>query len=270
MGRFVSRIFSCIIFKVISADLMILTVKNLVKNYGNFTAVNGISFEVNDGEIFGFLGPNGAGKTTTLEVIETLLPKTSGEVVVCGHNIDKNAAKIKSLIGVQLQSSSFPASLNLIEILDLFSALYGTRIKPIELLEKVQLADKKNSKVKQLSGGQRQRFSLATTLVNSPKLIFLDEPSTGLDPQARHNLWALIKDIQKNGTTVVITTHFMDEAERLCDRVAIMDQGKILKIDSPDTLIDELVKGGFTKSIINKGANLEDVFLNFTGKHLRD
>jgi len=248
----------------------IITVKELVKSYGDFKAVNGISFEVKEGEIFGLLGPNGAGKSTTLEIIETLREKTSGEVIVDGFNIDHDQASIKKIIGVQLQSSGFYPNLNLTELIHLFIGLYQSNVDPMELLKKVNLEDKANAKYKQLSGGQKQRFSIATTLINKPKIIFLDEPTTGLDPQARRNLWDLIKEIRDNGTTVIITTHYMDEAEILCDRVAIIDSGKIISINTPNALIDELVATGFEKVKEVKKANLEDVFIQLTGKAWRE
>ena len=248
----------------------IITVKELVKSYGDFTAVNGISFDVKEGEIFGLLGPNGAGKSTTLEIIETLREKTSGEVIVDGFNIEQDQAAIKKIIGVQLQSSGFYPNLNLTELIHLFIGLYQSSVDPMDLLRKVNLEDKANAKYKQLSGGQKQRFSIATTLINKPKIIFLDEPTTGLDPQARRNLWDLIKEIRDNGTTVIITTHYMDEAEILCDRVAIIDSGKIISINTPNTLIDELVATGFEKAKEVKKANLEDVFIHLTGKAWRE
>lgn len=248
----------------------IITVKNLVKKYGNFTAVNGISFEVNPGEIFGLLGPNGAGKSTTLEIIETLREKTSGEIWVNGFNIDSAPEAIKKIIGVQLQTAGFYPSLTLTELIELFIGLYQTSIDPLELLKKVNLTDKANAKFKQLSGGQKQRFSIATTLINKPTIVFLDEPATGLDPQARRNLWDLIKEIRDNGTTVIITTHYMDEAEVLCDRVAIIDSGEIIAIDTPNALIDALVASGFEKVKEVKKANLEDVFIHRTGKAWRE
>jgi len=248
----------------------IITVKNLVKKYGNFTAVNGISFEVNPGEIFGLLGPNGAGKSTTLEIIETLREKTSGEIWVNGLNIDSAPEAIKKIIGVQLQTAGFYPSLTLTELIELFIGLYQTSIDPLELLKKVNLTDKANAKFKQLSGGQKQRFSIATTLINKPTIVFLDEPTTGLDPQARRNLWDLIKEIRDNGTTVIITTHYMDEAEVLCDRVAIIDSGEIIAIDTPNALIDALVASGFEKVKEVKKANLEDVFIHRTGKAWRE
>ncbi|NBR57097.1 MAG: ABC transporter ATP-binding protein [Chitinophagia bacterium] len=248
----------------------IITVKNLVKKYGNFTAVNGISFEVNPGEIFGLLGPNGAGKSTTLEIIETLREKTSGEIWVNGLSIDDAPEAIKKIIGVQLQTAGFYPNLTLTELIELFVGLYQTEIDPLSLLKKVNLSDKANAKFKQLSGGQKQRFSIATTLINKPTIVFLDEPTTGLDPQARRNLWDLIKEIRDNGTTVIITTHYMDEAEVLCDRVAIIDSGVIIAIDTPNALIDELVATGFEKVKEVKKANLEDVFIHRTGKAWRE
>jgi len=248
----------------------IISVKNLVKKYGDFTAVNGISFDVYEGEIFGLLGPNGAGKTTTLEVIETLRDKTSGEVMVNGFSVDKNPDAIKKCIGVQLQAAGYYPNLNLSELIVLFSGLYGIHKTPTEMLEKVALVDKAKAKYKDLSGGQKQRFSIATTLINDPKIIFLDEPTTGLDPQARRNLWDLIREIRDRGTTVVITTHYMDEAEVLCDRVAFVDGGHIVGIDSPDSFVDKLVASGFERKKEVKLANLEDVFINLTGKEWRE
>jgi len=248
----------------------IIEVQQLVKKYDSFTAVNAISFHVNEGEIFGLLGPNGAGKTTTLEIIETLRPKTSGKVQVCGFDLDKEPIKIKEVIGVQLQAAGYYPNLNLTQLIELFAGLYNKQIDPIELLNKVQLTEKAKAKFKELSGGQKQRFSIATTLINNPKVIFLDEPTTGLDPQARRNLWDLILSLRSTGTTIVLTTHYMDEAEVLCDRVAIVDAGVISKIDTPSNLIDQLLATGFQKPLPVKQASLEDVFINLTGKALRD
>ena len=248
----------------------IISVRDLVKSYGQFHAVQSISFDVYEGEIFGLLGPNGAGKSTTLEIIETLRSKTSGTIVVDGIDLDKDPAAIKKIIGVQLQTSGFYPGLNLVELIKLFGGLYNRTVDPIGLLKKVNLEDKAKNKSKELSGGQRQRFSIATTLINKPKIIFLDEPTTGLDPQARRNLWDLIKEIRDSGTTVIITTHYMDEAEQLCDRIAIMDKGKIIKLDSPDKMIDELVASGFERPKQVKSANLEDVFIQLTGHEMRE
>ncbi len=248
----------------------IIAVRDLVKKYGDFTAVNGLSFDVEQGEIFGLLGPNGAGKTTTLEIIETLRPKTSGTVTVDGKDLDKQPNEIKKVIGVQLQASGFYPNLNLKELIELFAGLYNVKTDPLELLRSANLEEKAKNKFKQLSGGQKQRFSIATTIINKPKIIFLDEPTTGLDPQARRNLWDLIRQLRREGTTVVITTHYMDEAEELCDRVAIVDSGKIISLNTPDNLIDNLIASGFQRQKKVKEANLEDVFLDLTGKELRE
>ena len=248
----------------------IIKVTDLHKKYGDFEAVRGLSFEVLKGEIFGLLGPNGAGKSTTLEIIETLREKTSGQVWVDGFDLDKEPNEIKKIIGVQLQTSGYYPGLNLVELLQLFAGLYNRVIDPMHLLDAVNLRDKAKVKFKELSGGQKQRFSIATTLINEPRIIFLDEPTTGLDPQARRNLWDLIRQIRDKGTTVIITTHDMDEAEILCDRVAIVDKGKIIAMNSPDKLIDELVATGFEKPKEVKQANLEDVFIHLTGHALRE
>jgi len=215
----------------------IIEVTNLTKRYGDFTAVDGISFDVHTGETFGILGPNGAGKTTTLEMIEGLKPITSGTAILDGHNVTDEPRLVKSLIGVQLQASSFFDNLNLKELLITFGALYGRRIDPLVLLKQVELEEKAKSVVKALSGGQKQRLSIAAALVNDPKVLFLDEPTTGLDPQARRHLWDLITNIKKQGTTIVLTTHYMEEAEVLCDRIAIMDHAKIVTLDTPINLL---------------------------------
>lgn len=250
--------------------MSIIKVNNLVKKYGDFVAVKGISFEVKEGEIFGLLGPNGAGKTTTLEIIETLREKTSGEVWVKGMNLDQEANEIKKVIGVQLQAAGYYPNLNLIQIIELFGGLYNRNVDALALLDTVNLRDKAKNKFKELSGGQKQRFSIATTLINEPAIIFLDEPTTGLDPQARRNLWELIKQVRERGTTIVITTHYMDEAEVLCDRVAIVDSGEIIALNTPDELIDNLIASGFKRTKEVKEANLEDVFLTLTGKEWRE
>ncbi len=248
----------------------IIRISNLTKFYPEIRAVDGISFNVFPGEIFGLLGPNGAGKTTTLEIIETLRKKTSGEVDVCGFSIDEFPDEIKKRIGVQLQSANYYPNLSLNQLLDLFSGLYNKSIDKAKILHQVGLEDRAKSKYKELSGGQKQRFSLATTLINDPSIIFLDEPTTGLDPQARRNLWELIRKIRAEGATIVITTHYMDEAETLCDRVAIVEKGKIIAIDSPSNLIDQLIATGFKRDLNVKAANLEDVFISLTGHELRD
>ncbi len=247
----------------------IISVKNLVKNYQDINAVNDISFDVSGNEIFGLLGPNGAGKTTILEIMETLRVQTSGDVFIKGLNIRTHANQIKQLIGVQLQAAGYYPNLTLLELIDLFSGLYNREVNSSEILSMVALEEKAKAKYKELSGGQKQRFSIATTLINKPEIIFLDEPTTGLDPQARRNLWDLIRNINSKGTTVVITTHYMEEAENLCDRVAIIEKGKIIALNTPDQLIDELVATGFERKKEVKKANLEDVFLNLTGQEWR-
>jgi ABC-2 type transport system ATP-binding protein len=248
----------------------IISVKNLFKKYETVEAVKGISFDVYEKEIFGLLGPNGAGKTTTLEIIETLREKTSGEIILDNLQVGKNDNEIKKIIGVQLQAAGYYPSLTLTELIALFAGLYNKDVKPLDVLKSVGLEEKVKAKFKELSGGQKQRFSIATTLINQPKIIFLDEPTTGLDPQARRNLWDLIRQIRDKGTTVVITTHYMDEAEQLCDRVAVIEAGKIIALDTPDNLIDKLVASGFERKKEVKKANLEDVFLNLTGQEWRD
>lgn len=205
-----------------------------------FEAVRGVSFTVQSGEIFGILGPNGAGKTTTLEIIEGIKQQTSGQVAVLGLGNLTDGQEIKRRIGVQLQSSEYLPALSLTELLNLFGSLYGQRKNPQELLGFVGLQEKAGERVKNLSGGQKQRFTIATSLVNDPEIIFLDEPTTGLDPRARRDVWDLIKQINGRGVTVVMTTHYMEEAEFLCNRVAIMDHGQILKIDEPKRLINDL------------------------------
>jgi len=248
----------------------ILVVKDLKKVYGDKTAVDGISFTVKKGEIFGILGPNGAGKTTTLEMIETLRPIDGGEAYLDGVNVAQYPQKIKSLIGVQPQSPAFQDKTKLTEIIELFAAAYGEKVNVQEFLEDVNLTDKANSYVEQLSGGQKQRISIAAALVHSPKVFFMDEPTTGLDPQARRHLWELIQHVRDRGITVILTTHYLEEAEMLCDRVAIMDSGKIIALDTPKALVKELLGRGFKKAQHVEQANLEDVFIDLTGKALRD
>jgi ABC-2 type transport system ATP-binding protein len=248
----------------------ILTVKNAKKHYGDFEAVGGVSFEVAHGEVLGILGPNGAGKTTTLEMIEGLREIDSGTIVVDGINVAKDPFGVKRIIGVQLQSSAFFENCTLAELLVAFAAMYGQHTDPIALLQKVDLADKAKSYPEHLSGGQRQRFSIAVALVHEPKVLFLDEPTTGLDPQARHHLWDLVQQIKKEGVTVILTTHYMEEAQVLCDQVAIMDAGKIIAFDTPTKLVEALLKRGFKPHTKVQEASLEDVFIDLTGKALRD
>ncbi len=246
-----------------------LSVKDLVKTYGDRNVVDGVSFDVKEGEIFGILGPNGAGKTTTLEMIETLRPIDGGEAVIDGINVAKDPQAVKYLIGVQPQSPAFQDKTKLIEVIELFSAAYGEKVDAMQFLRDVDLEEKAEAYVEQLSGGQKQRLSITTALVHGPK-VFLDEPTTGLDPQARRHLWDLIRQVRDRGISVVMTTHYMDEAEMLCDRIAVMDQGKIIALDTPKGLVKALLKRGFTKEQHVEQANLEDVFIDLTGKHLRD
>jgi ABC-2 type transport system ATP-binding protein len=248
----------------------IVVVKNLKKIYGDRNAVDGISFEIQPGEVFGILGPNGAGKTTTLEMIEAMRPIDGGSVTVDGIDVAANPDKIKRIIGVQPQAPAFQDKQKLVEIIELFAAAYGEKVNPMEFLADVQLQEKANAYPENLSGGQKQRLSIATALVHNPKVFFMDEPTTGLDPQARRNLWDLVKQVRNRGVTVLITTHYMDEAELLCDRVAIMDNGKIIALDSPKNLIKQLLGRGFKKAQHVEQANLEDVFIDLTGKGLRD
>jgi ABC-2 type transport system ATP-binding protein len=223
-----------------SLDEWVVEVEDLVRRYGDLTAVDGISFRVARGEVFGLVGPNGAGKTTTLETIEGLQTPTSGFTRVLGLDSHRQAAQVKELIGVQLQASAYFDFLTLREILELFGSFYRRRLAPDELLARVGLRDKGKSQVKHLSGGQQQRFSIIASMVNDPQVLFLDEPTTGLDPQARRSLWDLVRDIRQQGTTVVLTTHYMEEAQALCDRVAIVDGGRIVALDSPERLIEGL------------------------------
>jgi len=248
----------------------IIKVDQLVKTYDGKNVVDSVSFEVKKGEIFGILGPNGAGKTTTLEMLEALRPIDGGTAEIDGINVAKNPRKIKNIIGIQLQSTMFYDKLTLREQLKMFASLYGQTVDADALLAKVQLTDKAKNYVEQLSGGQKQRFAIASTLVNNPTVLFLDEPTTGLDPQARRNLWDLIKEIRDEGITIVLTTHYMDEAELLCDRLAIMDAGKIITIDTPHNLIQQLLARGFKEKQGGGEENLADVFIDLTGKAIRD
>ncbi len=247
-----------------------LSVENLQKHYGETQAVKGVSFEVEEGEIFGILGPNGAGKTTTLEMIETIREIDGGLAKVDGINVADHPQKVKYMIGVQPQSPAFMDKVKLTEQLEQMAAAYGERVNAKKLLTQVGLEDKAGDYVESLSGGQKQRFSIVASLVHRPKLFFMDEPTTGLDPQARRNLWDLISETRKSGVTIVLTTHYMEEAELLCDRVAIMDDGVIVALDTPKKLIDNLLAKGFKPHRQVKQASLEDVFIDLTGKELRD
>ena len=230
----------------------VVQVENLVKRFGSFTAVDGVTFSVEPGEVFGILGPNGAGKTTTLEIIESLQKPTEGRVSVLGLDVQSDAAKVKTRIGVQLQASAYYDYLNLKEILALLGSFYPSKASPESLLDQVGLFDKSANRMSELSGGQRQRFGVAASLVNNPELVVLDEPTTGLDPQARRNLWGLIREVNGRGVTVVLTTHYMEEAETLCSRLAIMDHGRILALDTPRNLINQLKASYAVKLTLDK------------------
>lgn len=249
---------------------VIVEAKNLAKQYNGKKVVKDINFNVNKGEIFGILGPNGAGKTTTLEMLEALRPIDGGSAQLAGIDVASEPLRVKKLIGVQPQTPAFEEKTKLTELIEFFASMYGERVDAKKLLADVQLSDKAGSYPEDLSGGQRQRFSVAVALVHNPKVFFLDEPTTGLDPQARRNLWDLIREVRDRGVTVVMTTHYMEEAELLCDRVAIMDNGKIIALDTPKKLVKDLLKRGFKKKQHVEQANLEDVFIELTGKELRD
>lgn len=248
----------------------ILKVTNLTKRYDDKSVVKGVNFEVKKGEIFGILGPNGAGKTTTLEMIETLRSIDDGSAEVDGLDVSTNVQRVKEIIGVQPQSPAFMDKVKLTEQLEQIASAYGQKVHARKLLKEVDLEEKASSYVENLSGGQRQRFSIVASLVHKPKVFFMDEPTTGLDPQARRNLWDLVEEIRKNGTTLILTTHYMEEAEVLCDRVAIMDKGEIVALDTPQNLIKALLKKGFKKKQHVEQANLEDVFISLTGRELKE
>ncbi len=252
----------------------IIEVTDLQKQYPlpenkseKFYAVNGVSLAIAPGEIFGILGPNGAGKTTTLEMLEGLNDIDGGVATIDGISVNENPYKVKQVIGVQLQANEYFDNINLEELLSLFAALYNSTIDPMTLLAKVQLEEKARAKPASLSGGQKQRFSIACALVNDPKVLFLDEPTTGLDPQAKRNLWELVQDLNASGMAIVLTTHNMEEAEQLCNRIAIMDHGKIIAEGTPQELILEHAPEPPEAPL---HGDLEDVFLVLTGHGLRE
>lgn len=256
--------------ETVFANKNMIVVRDLRKNYGDMVAVDGMSFHVGAGEVFGMLGPNGAGKTTTVEILEGMRTADSGEAFINGIDVAHSPKEVKKVIGVQLQAAEFFDYLTLEEIISLFGRLYGRDVDAVALLDRVELTDKSKSYYPPLSGGQKQRFSIAVALVNDPVVLFLDEPTTGLDPQARRHMWDMIKSVRDEGTTIVITTHYMEEAEELCDRVAIVDRGQIIALDAPDVLVESLLATGFRNKREAKPANLEDVFINYTGRTLRD
>lgn len=248
----------------------IVQVDSLMKQYGKKQTVKDVSFAVKEGEVFGILGPNGAGKTTTLEMIETLRPIDGGTAIVDGIDVSSNPKAVRKIIGVQTQASAFYEKVSCREQLDFLAAVYNVKPRTDELLADVELTEKAKEYPEKLSGGQKQRFSIASALVNEPRVLFLDEPTTGLDPQARRNMWDLITKLKQRDITIIMTTHYMEEAQNLCDRVAIMDNGKIIALDTPKKLINDLLETGFSKKEVVQQADLEDVFINLTGKALRD
>jgi len=218
----------------------IIEADRLAKRYGDFTAVNGVSFRVRRGEVFGLLGPNGAGKTTTMEMIEGLRRPDGGRAIVAGFDTQKELDRVKAVIGVQLQSTSLFDLLTVREITEMYASFYRKSVPVLPLLESVALTEKLNGRVKHLSGGQKQRLAIALALVNDPLVVFLDEPTTGLDPQARRTLWDIILRLKEQGKTIVLSTHYMDEAHVLCDRICLMDQGAVIALDTPDHLVRSL------------------------------
>jgi ABC-2 type transport system ATP-binding protein len=238
-----------------------LLVRNLRKAYKDVVAVDGLDLDVRTGECFGLLGPNGAGKTTTIEICEGLTEPDSGEVAVLGRRWATEARALRERLGIQLQDTQLSDKLTVVETLTLFRSFYSQGPAPDALIALVQLDEKRHARVGTLSGGQKQRLALACALVGQPELLFLDEPTTGLDPQARRQVWDLIESLRHAGRTILLTTHYMEEAVRLADRVAIMDHGKVIALGTPAELI---------ASIAGPGATLEDVFVALTGRHLRD
>ena len=237
-----------------------ITVENLRKVYGNLVAVDSIAFEVHEGEIFGMVGPNGAGKTTTIECIEGLRRPDGGGARVLGMNPQRDGYELRERIGVQLQEATLPDRIKVWEALDLFAAFYRRSVDWRPLLEQLGLAEKRNASFGKLSGGQKQRLFIALALLNDPELVFLDELTTGLDPQARRAMWDLVRNIRQRGKTVFLTTHFMEEAERLCDRVAIIDHGKIVALDTPENLISSL--GAENRVVFSVAGRLDEELLH--------
>ncbi len=252
----------------------VLTVEGLNVSYGKFNAVQNVSFDVRQGEIFGLLGPNGAGKTSTLSAIEGLLKPQSGIVTVDGHNAVQKPLHARASLGVQLQSTSFQPELYVIEVLQLYAGIYGLSLSKNELiaiLKDINLEESASKKFGQLSGGQQQRVSLVIATIHNPKLVLLDEPTTGLDPQSRRQLWERIEAIREKGRAVLLTTHSMEEAESVCDRIAIIDHGKIIAIDTPQALIDKHRNDPEVIAVSRRGKiTLEDVFIALTGKAIRE
>jgi ABC-2 type transport system ATP-binding protein len=239
---------------------------DLHKRYGEVRAVNGLSLAVRRGECFGLLGPNGAGKTTTVEILEGLLQPDAGDVEVLGMRWDQNASELRQRLGIQLQETQLADKLTVLETVRLFRSFYAEGYSVDDVIALVELESKRSSWVSKLSGGQKQRLAIACALVGKPDLLFLDEPTTGLDPQARRQLWDLLQQFRKQGRTILLTTHYMDEAEVLCDRVAIVDRGTVIAEGTPRDLIASI---GEARVVTHYGT-LEDVFVKLTGRHLRD
>ncbi|MDB5029832.1 ABC transporter ATP-binding protein [Mucilaginibacter sp.] len=257
----------------IEDDKYILQVEGLYVNYGNFVAVNNVKFEVLKGEIFGLLGPNGAGKTSTLSAIEGLLKFKTGTIIVDGQDVQKKPLHARASMGVQLQSTSFQPELNVVQILQLFSGIYGVPMSKDQIkgvLKDINLEDAATKKFGQLSGGQQQRVSLVIATIHNPRLVLLDEPTTGLDPQSRRQLWERIEAIREKGHAVLLTTHSMEEAEAVCDRIAIIDHGRVIAIDTPQSLIDKHRDEPEVIAVSRRGkVTLEDVFIALTGSAVR-
>lgn len=247
------------------SDKIVIQVEHLRKTYGSVVAVDDISFEVYEGEIFGIVGPNGAGKTTTIECIEGLRHPDGGRTSVLGLDPERDGRTLWPRIGVQLQQSALQERIKVCEVLDLFASFYPRSVDWVALMEQLGLAEKRDSLFCQLSGGQKQRLFVALALINDPEIVFPDEITTGLDPQARHAMWDLIRGIRDRGKTVVLTTHFMEEAERLCDRVAIVDQGRIVALDTPSNLIGSLGVG--TRVVFTMEGPLDTDALGRSGEY---
>jgi ABC-2 type transport system ATP-binding protein len=246
-------------------------VRALKKSYADVVAVDGLDLQVRNGECFGLLGPNGAGKTTTIEICEGLLARDSGDVVVLGQTWENDAIHLREQLGIQLQDTQLAEKLTVRETLDLFRSFYRRGRNSADVIEMVELGEKTDARVGTLSGGQKQRLAIACALVGDPELLFLDEPTTGLDPQSRRQLWGLIEDFRSTGRTIVLTTHYMDEAERLCDRVAIVDHGHVIALGSPAELIETIGSKHHPAPVQRTtSATLEDVFVVLTGRTLRD
>jgi ABC-2 type transport system ATP-binding protein len=238
-----------------------LQVRNLRKTYQDVVAVDGLDLEVYSGECFGLLGPNGAGKTTTVEICEGLNTPDAGDVVVLGRRWDRNERELRQLLGISLQETQFSEKLTVNETIELFRSFYDCGPSPADVIAMVQLQEKARSRVGALSGGQKQRLALACALVGDPELLFLDEPTTGLDPQSRRQLWELIERFKADGRSILLTTHYMDEAERLCDRVAIMDHGRMIALGAPQALIDRLEAEHVLEFALVPPAVVEEDFL---------